>query len=546
LGACLIFLGGASIVLGVVIAYLTDWKTGIPSFYQLAGAGITMVLTGAAMMLWPGRQRERVNAWADELRHVYDEECERDLSQLRGEHHNLSVGLIRWPIGVNPPAPVEELYDPPSVARYITGRMSGHVFLTGDRGSGKTVLLRQVQKEILRDPSCGHLVPALLRMADWQEGQGLEDWIADIARRMLPNPPERVLRQLLRERRIVLLFDGLDEIADEEDRLNRATNAMSKLKSSTHSMLITCRSELARQLATRNQIASDVLMLITSPIDIDEMVRQVSRSCTSESIADHLEDAVRSNPTGALANRLSVPLFLRVIGDMDIDDSEAIELERFAQAPAWDSDLSRVESHLFRVWIAQASLRPPMPSRSRSRTRIKTYTADSIERWSQSIARYLDDFGGSRVGGDLLPHTLIFPHYLWLLAGAKQVRGAVLLLTLLLWTPLLICFGICSSAKFGRPADDPDCCILAGTWRRAFTRHGARGYSSSLYPDSAPDNSGWTSGVRIAEIGPRCARCFNAGSSYELSRGSVGSRCLCDGFFHRLWSWPRNCSSSGY
>jgi hypothetical protein len=397
------------------------------------------------MMLWPGKQRERAKAWAEELRRVYDEECERDLFQLRGQHHNLPVALRRWSVAADPPGPGEELESPLDVARHITGNTADRVFLTGDRGSGKTVLLRQAQKEILRNPSYGRLVPVLLRLADWQEGEGLEDWIVETVRRMPPNPPESVLRRLLQERRMVLLLDGLDEIGDEEDRLQRAERVMNDLNLGTQSMLVTCRSELAKQLATRNQIPPDTQAVATSAVGIEDTVRLVRQSCTSGGVADRLEVALKSNPTGALANRLSVPLFLRVIVDMSIDDPEAIELERFALAPAWESDLNSVESHLFGVWIAQTSLRPRWRrSPSGGRETKNRYTIESITRWSQSIARYLQDFGGSRVGGDVLPHTLIFPHYLWLLAGAKQVRAAVVLLTLLLWTPLLVCFWLAS------------------------------------------------------------------------------------------------------
>jgi len=243
---------------------------------------------------------------------------------------------------------------------------------------------------------------------------------------------------------MVLLLDGLDEIAIDEYRLERATTALSELSRSGHSALISCRSELAEQLAIRNALPIEVPALTTSAIGIDEIVRRVRRSCTSEDIANHLEAALRSNPTGALANRLSVPLFLRVLVDMVVNNSEAIELERLAAAPAWDDDLNSVESHLFGAWIAQAAVRPQLKRSENGSRGIKRYTAESIKTWSQSIARYLHDFGGFKVGGDVVPHTLILPHYLWVIAGPNRVRAAVVLLTLFLWAPLLVCFWLVS------------------------------------------------------------------------------------------------------
>jgi hypothetical protein len=158
----------------------------------------------------------------------------------------------------------------------------------------------------------------------------------------------------------------------------------------------------------------------------------------------------------------------------------------------------------------------------------------------------LDDFGGSRVGGDLLPHTLIYPHYLWLLAGAKQVRGAVLLLTLLLWTPLLICFGI---AVVQNSVVQPTTQIVASLLALGvgLSLVMVLGVIRPLYIQIQR----LTTRAGLAEFGlPRLA--LGALVALVLAvltnylAGASAAVVFATGFFHRLWSWPRNCSSSGY
>ena len=93
----------------------------------------------------------------------------------------------------------------------------GRLLLVGVPGAGKTTLMLQLVLELLEsEPGA---LPVLLNLATWsKEFTTLEAWL----KKILPaetGTSDRYAAELIRQNRLILLFDGFDEIR-EEDRLS--------------------------------------------------------------------------------------------------------------------------------------------------------------------------------------------------------------------------------------------------------------------------------------------------------------------------------------
>ncbi len=92
----------------------------------------------------------------------------------------------------------------------------GRLLIVGAPGAGKTTLLLQLAVALL--DSQPDALPAVVNLATWtSEFKTIEDWL----KKVLPvelGASTKLAADLLAESRVILLFDGLDEIADAEQR----------------------------------------------------------------------------------------------------------------------------------------------------------------------------------------------------------------------------------------------------------------------------------------------------------------------------------------
>lgn len=145
------------------------------------------------------------------------------------------------------------------------GRSIGQVFddagdlllILGAPGSGKSTLLGQLAEELLgrarRDP--GLPVPVVLNLSSWA-GTSLGDWLpAAIYERYRVPPP--LAAELLRDNRLALLLDGLDEVgAARRDGCVATISAF--MRERLVPLVLCCRTAEYEQLAARAELLAAV------------------------------------------------------------------------------------------------------------------------------------------------------------------------------------------------------------------------------------------------------------------------------------------------
>lgn len=94
----------------------------------------------------------------------------------------------------------------------------GRLLIVGNAGSGKTVLLLNLARQLLGDElKKDQQIPVIFNLASWRETyENFEDWLIDMLENGSGLPftlKGDFARKILHEKRIILMLDGLDELA---------------------------------------------------------------------------------------------------------------------------------------------------------------------------------------------------------------------------------------------------------------------------------------------------------------------------------------------
>lgn len=95
--------------------------------------------------------------------------------------------------------------------------VDGKLLILGEPGSGKTVLLLQLAKQLLDDAEQSHLkpIPVVVNLSSWAVGRKpIVDWLAAELVRTYGLNREAFARKLIDTDQLIFLLDGLDEVAE--------------------------------------------------------------------------------------------------------------------------------------------------------------------------------------------------------------------------------------------------------------------------------------------------------------------------------------------
>ncbi|MEU9445962.1 hypothetical protein AB0D42_34860 [Streptomyces sp. NPDC048304] len=270
------------------------------------------------------------------------------------------------------------------------GLASGRILLVGREAAGKTaalvlLLLKAIEyrREAKPENQRRIPVPVLLPLEGWDpRKESALDWAAtQIARRYRVRGPEEA-RQLLKERRVALFLDGLDEV------VGKLRGAMVRaLGSERVRMVVASRVDEAERTAQKMRLRGAV------GLEIQPVKPEVAADYLLNQLPDppppawhRLTSRLLHESDSAVAEALSSPLAIGLVRDVYREDDPVDELLDTARFP----DSRTIEDHLLDHAVAAAYTPAYWDPRPR-------YSPETAERTLRFIAARLAQEGG----GDL-------------------------------------------------------------------------------------------------------------------------------------------------
>lgn len=260
----------------------------------------------------------------------------------------------------------------------------GHkqLIVTGASGSGKstvgwrliTIIADRVTSSA--DSSACSPLPVWLSLATWDEQESYEQWVSRRLVTITPTlgdagiDPEtgaaRTVTDLLEKSRLLLILDGLDELAPD-----RREQVVDELVKRHPPYVLTCRSEeFEASKASRVLSAPNVELL---PVRAHQAADFLRGAGSGGSDPSRLLERLEAEPGGPLARALSSPLMIFLAAAQyrrghDIDD-------------VLGADQAEIEEHLIGRYI---------PAVYGTRTEGSPWTAEQARHWLGHLARILD------------------------------------------------------------------------------------------------------------------------------------------------------------
>ncbi|MEM6502002.1 MAG: NACHT domain-containing protein [Cyanobacteria bacterium P01_C01_bin.89] len=211
-----------------------------------------------------------------------------------------SAAAVQCPVNM----PVMELFDRPAIA--------GRLLIFGAPGSGKTTTLLQLAEVLLRRAIADgeQPVPVLLHLSSWKKGfRDIYRWMVAELKLKYEVKKSRAKRWI-RERRIVPLLDGLDELV--EDRQEACVWRLNEfLTEWSGSPLVVCSDlEAYRAYSTNLWLNGVVSVLPLSDGQIEWYLRQTGYGRLWEVIKD--DSVMMDGATGLARSRLMLTMLVLV------------------------------------------------------------------------------------------------------------------------------------------------------------------------------------------------------------------------------------------
>ncbi len=272
------------------------------------------------------------------------------------------------------------------------GVPSRRLVVTGEAGSGKTVLAMRLAMGLLDIREDDGAVPVILGLESWHPGTDLRAWITARILRDHPGlgapfPDGTTLAAALVEHDLILpILDGFDEIAP-----GLQTDALARLDDASRMPLVlTSRTEEYRAAvdATKPLTGAPCVELEQLGLDdLAEFLRLTARKSDQgvplwQPVLDEMRREPRTPAGEAVAAALATPLMLTLArtvygGTPNRDPAELIEPRRFPTPGS-------IETHLMEQLV---------PAAYRRSTEGRRFEPDRARHWLGRLARHLERLG---------------------------------------------------------------------------------------------------------------------------------------------------------
>ncbi|XVS67819.1 NACHT domain-containing protein [Actinosynnema sp. CA-299493] len=491
----------------VVVALLTgDLDTG-EKLGSVSASFIAMVmsaLTVAGLGSVDDRAVGDTDSLADDLAGTVREQWRDEVAARR--LHQPRLLPLTWTDGRGTgrlDGPVEEVGD--RLARAYGEIRGKRLLLLGEPGSGKTVVAIVLVLGLLRARRPGDPVPVLLSAGSWDPvEESFDDWVVRIIAAEYYNGRRDVATRLLRDDKLLVVLDGLDEMP-EIDRRN-AVQGVNAALGGDRPIVVTCRiAEYEDMIANgapplRKAVPARILPL--SGEDAVTYLREVAPWPPGTSWAPVFE-VLRGGRSTAVAAALSTPLMVSLARTTyqrcGGDPAQLLDARAF---PGRDA----VEHHLVHRLVDAAYAPDPLPSGELGTVPSSRWSAAQARRWLAFLARYLHRHRERDLAWWRMGDRLVSP---WLAPVFGAAAGLSLLLVIVALGPVagvrssenLFLFGLGAGAVltvlatalwFGTTGREPERMNLRVRGSAARARRGFRVGAAFVLLPAAPLLAGLT------------------------------------------------------
>lgn len=317
-------------------------------------------------------------------------------------------------------------------AQFASGAVRRLVVL-GSPGAGKTVAVLDLASFLNSDASFLP-VPMRFDITRWPDQMTLSAWLVRELEAIQIGA--EAARDLVEDRKILPILDGLDEMDSQVGPSTRGRLAISKLNAPSDSLIpdavvVTSRTSYYARLAQQERL-NDAVSIALEPIDASSAVAYIEDRTKRDARWDPVTAALVLNPGLPISVALRNPWRL------------SLALARYSKSTTVISPVnllsfatsSDLDSHLLDSMVPSAMAR----SVGGSIRFVRLLGQRRIDRSLREFALYLEANRSSPrvVGGRTLPATDIVPHEIWPMAGQRLVRNVDMTLCIIMSAPGLV------------------------------------------------------------------------------------------------------------